>query len=53
MEILEKVEQLKAELDALRPLDGGAEARIMQSSARLELPLEQPAPVKFGETVFS
>jgi Fic family protein len=30
MEILEKVEQLKAELDALRPLDGEAEARIMQ-----------------------
>jgi Fic family protein len=30
MEILEKVEQLKAELDALRPLDGEAEARVMQ-----------------------
>lgn len=30
MEILEKVEQLKAELDSLRPLDGEAEARIMQ-----------------------
>jgi Fic family protein len=30
MEILEKVEQLKTELDSLRPLDGEAEARIMQ-----------------------
>lgn len=30
MEILEKVEQLKAELDSLRPLDAEAEARIMQ-----------------------
>lgn len=30
MEILEKVEQLKAVLDGLRPLDGEAEARIMQ-----------------------
>jgi len=30
MEVLEQVEQLKAELDALRPLDGEAEARIMQ-----------------------
>lgn len=30
MEILEKVEQLKAELDGLRPLDAEVEARIMQ-----------------------
>ncbi len=30
MEILEKVEQLKAELDSLRPLDAEAEGRIMQ-----------------------
>lgn len=30
MEILEKVEQLKAELDSLRPLDAEAEARTMQ-----------------------
>ena len=30
MEILEKVDQLKAELDRLRPLDAEAEARIMQ-----------------------
>jgi len=30
MEILEKVEELKAELDGLRPLDAEAEARIMQ-----------------------
>src|SRR5438876_9618624 len=30
MEILEKVEQLKAELDRLRPLDAETEARIMQ-----------------------
>jgi Fic family protein len=30
MEILEKAEQLKAELDSLRPLDAEAEARIMQ-----------------------
>ncbi len=30
METLEKAEQLKAELDALRPLDTEAEARIMQ-----------------------
>ena len=30
MEILDKVESLKAELDALRPLDSEAEARIMQ-----------------------
>ena len=30
MEILEKVEQLKAELDRLRPLDAEVEARIMQ-----------------------
>jgi len=30
MEILEKAEQLKTELDTLRPLDAEAEARIMQ-----------------------
>lgn len=30
METLERVEQLKAELDSLRPLDSEAEARIMQ-----------------------
>ncbi len=30
MEILKKVEQLKAELDSLRPLDAEVEARIMQ-----------------------
>lgn len=30
MEVLEKAENLKAELDALRPLDAEAEARIMQ-----------------------
>jgi Fic family protein len=30
MEILEKVEQLKAELDSMRPLDTEVEARVMQ-----------------------
>ena len=30
METLERAEQLKAELDSLRPLDPEAEARIMQ-----------------------
>lgn len=30
MEVLEKVQQLKAELDSLRPLNAEAEARIMQ-----------------------
>lgn len=30
METLERIELLKVELDSLRPLDGGAESRIMQ-----------------------